>query len=282
MRVAFYQAKGGVIACEARVKCMEEQVRQAADQGAQLIVFPECYADSYPPGSWPDGTAGDTAAAIAHIEAGCARAADTLARVRQLASQHGIAILYGHVERASSGVPSAPFANAATLIEASSGQRLLTYHKLHTGTWHPEFSFSCGRELPPVIELHGMRVAVIICYDAYFPETFRHLKRCGAQLVIVIWACSTPGCVQSMSLSRALENEVAVLSVDYAAPLEGGSCYVDAFGAVHAVLDKETVALQLVTVEVHDVRAGRTFDPVGDLSPLLVVPRPPIDAQGKQ
>ena len=267
MRVCIYQADGttcGVDRAE-RVLCMKQQCLAAAEARADLIVFPECYADGYPP---------DASAELVekHLESAVSEAATTAAQVRSLAVDHGVAILYGHIERIPSQhtSPDAPYLNSVTLVEGSSGEALLKYSKLHTGTWHPEGRFARGPHLPPIIEFHGIRLAAIVCYDAYFPELWRALKRQGVQLVIVTWASTVPQCVQSLTHTRALENEIAVISVDWAAPYEGGSCYVEDTGNIHSVLQKKTVSLEVVQVDVHDMRGcGRTWDPVGDLAPQL-------------
>ena len=156
----------------------------------------------------------------------------------------------------------------ATLVEGSTGQTLLTYTKLHTGSWHPERLFKRPSLMPPIVTLNGIKVSVVICYDLYFPELVRHLKRNGVQMVFCLWA-STYDVVSHMSFVRAFENEIAVVSVNYSTPYLGGSCAIDDLGRWVTVIDKEAAALVVVDMEVHDVRSGREWDPVGDMCPEL-------------
>ena len=263
MCVALFQADGGTssLTKAERLAVLEERLVEAAAQGAQLLVVPECFADAYPDSESKE------AAIVQHLESACAEASLTSDRVSKMAAKHGISVIFGHMKRGTVG----PFENAASLIEGGTGRTLLTYSKMHTGSWHPESCFSRGQALPPVVTLHGIKVAVVICYDMYFPELCRHLKRAhGVQLVVAIWASTVPQCVQSMSLVRAIENEIAVISVDYADPFEGGSCYVDDMGQIVKSLGKDEVSLAVVQVDIHDVRnSGRTWNPIADLSTQL-------------
>jgi predicted amidohydrolase len=106
-----------------------------------------------------------------------------LEAVRRLAADNGIAIFCGFIQKQKTGLAGGysasgsrfgeeDFLNGVVLFD-STGQRLSTYHKIHTGTWDSEFAFRRGGSLPPVFEFHGLKMALVVCYDCYFPELFR-------------------------------------------------------------------------------------------------------------
>jgi predicted amidohydrolase len=61
---------------------------------------------------------------------------------------------------------------------------LATYRKLHLfGTEHQVFE--PGDHGLPIVEIHGARVGIGVCYDLRFPEVLRILAVRGAELVVV-------------------------------------------------------------------------------------------------
>ena len=245
LKIAIYQAEN-----TKNSERFLEQVRLAAEHNATLIVFPECFFPGYPVDPAPF-----TVSPISHEE------------IVLIAGENKISICYGYIDSTSTG-----FLNSVDFISADGPhppQRILQYSKLHTGTWGVESGFKRGSSLPKVVKFHGINISVVICYDMYFPELFRYLKLQGVELVIAIWASTVPGSVAAFSQSRALENEIAILSVNYAQPFAGGSIYVDNRGEVQMQLGSE-VGLKLVDVHIHDVRKERQWDPRHDITDLLI------------
>src|ERR1700744_6167769 len=141
-------------------------VRDAAAQGARLVVLPELSDSGYV------FTGPDEARALA------TRAADspTLNQWRDLSTVTGCVVVGGFCELGEDGL----LYNSAALVDES-GTRAV-YRKAHL--WDREkLIFTPGAGAPPVITLPFGRVAVMICYDLEFPEWTRLATLDGADLI---------------------------------------------------------------------------------------------------
>jgi 5-aminopentanamidase len=74
--------------------------------------------------------------------------------------------------------------------------------------------FTPGPLAPAVIEHHGVRLGMLICYDLEFPENARRLARAGAELLAVPTALPEAPEAEVISgpmiRTRAFENQVFV------------------------------------------------------------------------
>jgi predicted amidohydrolase len=141
-------------------------VRDAAAQGARLVVLPELSDSGYV------FTGPDEARGLA------TRAADspTLLQWRDLAAAHGCAVVGGFCELGDDDL----LYNSAALVDES-GTRAV-YRKAHL--WDREkLIFTPGADAPPVVSLPFGQVAVMICYDLEFPEWARLAALDGADLI---------------------------------------------------------------------------------------------------
>jgi predicted amidohydrolase len=143
----------------------ERAIRQAAFQGAQVVVLPELvqsgylFADRFEALSLAETTDGPT-----------------LQLWQALARELNLVIVGGFCER----LPGDELANSAAMIDAN-GLRAV-YRKAHL--WDAEKDiFTAGDAPPPVVEtLHG-RLGMLICYDLEFPEWVRLPALAGADLL---------------------------------------------------------------------------------------------------
>lgn len=143
-----------------------QAVRQAAEQGARLVVLPELCDSGYV------FTGPDEARGLATRAA----ASPTLRQWRDLAAAHGCAVAGGFCELGDDGL----LYNSAALVD-SSGTRAV-YRKTHL--WDREkLIFTPGAAAPPVTGLPSGRVAVMVCYDLEFPEWARRAALDGADLI---------------------------------------------------------------------------------------------------
>jgi 5-aminopentanamidase len=143
-----------------------QAVRDAADQGARLVVLPELSDSGYV------FTGPDEARGLA------TRAADspTLRQWQKLAAAASCAVVGGFCELGEDGL----LYNSAALVDES-GTRAV-YRKAHL--WDREkLVFTPGAGAPPVVSLPFGRVAVMICYDLEFPEWTRLATLDGADLI---------------------------------------------------------------------------------------------------
>ena len=143
----------------------ERAIRQAALQGAQVVVLPELVQSGY---LFADRF---EALSLAETVDGL-----TLQLWQALARELNLVIVGGFCER----LPGDELANSAAMIDAN-GLRAV-YRKAHL--WDAEKDiFSAGDAPPPVVEtLHG-RFGMLICYDLEFPEWVRLAALAGAELL---------------------------------------------------------------------------------------------------
>ncbi|GHF30303.1 carbon-nitrogen hydrolase family protein [Streptomyces griseoluteus] len=138
------------------------------------------------------------------------------------------------------------------------GERVAAYRKVFP--WRPYETVTPGTGFT-VFDLDGVgRVGLSICYDAWFPETTRHLAWMGAELVLNFVLTSGSDRAQETVLARAnaIVNQVFVASVNCAAPAgTGRSLLVDPQGTVRteAAADSDTTLTDVIDLdEVTNVR----------------------------
>jgi predicted amidohydrolase len=142
----------------------------------------------------------------------------------------------------------------------STGAPVAHYRKLHL---YDAFSYqesayvTPGPELPPVVELAGVRVGLVNCYDLRFPELTRHLMAQGADLISIsaAWVAGRrkEDHWETLVRARAIENTVWVAAAGSISPsCIGASLVVDPLGVVRAALGDEREAT--VTVDISPSR----------------------------
>ncbi len=139
---------------------------------------------------------------------------------RAVARRHATHIAYGFARRAEDG-----FCISLAVI-APSGDLLGYYDKIHLahyGASTEKEYFSHGGHIF-VFEVKGFRIAPIICYDIRIPELSRALAvNHGADMILHTGAYYRDSSFYSwhqFAISRALENQVFLLSLNRA-----GACY---------------------------------------------------------
>lgn len=238
---------------------VRQQARQAAAEGADLIVFPE--------------------AAMCRFGVSLRGVAQPLdgpwaTTVVQTADAEGIAVIAGMFTPAEGGRVH------NTLLVARPGEEAVGYDKIHL---YDAFGFAesatvaAGSE-PLVVEVAGHRVGVATCYDIRFPALFTELARRGAELIVVptSWGAG-PGKVaqwEVLSTARALDSTAFVAAVGQALPADpaardssaptgiGHSRLSDPFGSVIADYDSA------VQTGVHDIDLGLTHKARTELAVL--------------
>jgi predicted amidohydrolase len=164
----------------------------AAAGGVRLLICPEMFLTGYNvPG------VGDLA------EPADGPAAHEVARI---ARDAGIAVLYGYPERDGDATY-----NSVQLIDRN-GSSLANYRKTHLYGDVDMRTFTPSDGGFEVVDLDGVRLGLLICYDVEFPETVRALALAGADLVAVPTALMRPYEVVTRTLvpARAYENQVYV------------------------------------------------------------------------
>lgn len=189
-RLAVGQSPADLSNPQDRLDWLAEALPAIATEGADLLVLPELFATGY--------NIGDQVVARAESADG-----PTAQAIAALAKAHGVAIHYGFAE-ADGDV----FFNTAQCF-GPDGTRLGGHRKLAIPP-----GFECDHFTPgqgcTLFTYRDVRIATLICYDAEFPETARHVASLGAELILVPTALGAQWewVAQRMIPTRAYENGV--------------------------------------------------------------------------
>jgi len=146
-------------------------------------------------------------------------------------------------------------------IAIREGAIVARYDKLHlydAFAVQESKNISAGEQVPALIEVGGMKVGLMTCYDVRFPELARRLAVDGAE-VLVLPSAWLRGPLKEMHwevlvTARALENTCYLVAVGECGPRNiGNSMVVDPLGVVMA---KAAEAPALVFVELDPARVA--------------------------
>lgn len=152
---------------EGNIDRSEASIREAATRGAHLVVLPECAS-----GGWAFADRAESARYAQPLDGG-----PTITAWQRLARELGIWVCGGFGEAADGG----RLYNSSALISPDGIAGL--YRKVHL--WNTEnLAFDPGDLGYPVVSTPFGRVGMLICYDAWIPESFRSLAVKGADLAL--------------------------------------------------------------------------------------------------
>ncbi|HET6625350.1 MAG TPA: carbon-nitrogen hydrolase family protein [Nocardioidaceae bacterium] len=222
-----------------------------AEDSLGLVLFPEAYAcDFGPPGTDISEHAEDLDGPF-------------VKSMTFYADEYAGTLVAGMFER--SGDPARPY---NTLVVAGREGVEATYRKIHLydSFGYKESDRLLAGDLEPVlVDVGGIRVGLMTCYDLRFPELARQLVTRGAELLVVpaAWVAGDRKVDHWRTLvkARAIENTVYVAAAAQPGPRYcGHSMIVDPFGdvLVEAADGEETVE---ATVERRVVEKARSQNP---------------------
>ncbi len=198
LTLAVAQSPGELVGTQERLAWLEASLEAGAPWSADLLVLPELFLTGYKIGDqvaqWAEPCGGSRAQQIA-----------------DLAQRFAVGIHYGYAEQDGDQI----FNAAACFGQDGS---LLGHHRkllLPPGFEADHFSQGQGCQL---FRLKGFCIATLICYDAEFPETFRHVAGRGADLVLVPTALTDQWGVVARSVmpTRAFESGVFLCYANHA------------------------------------------------------------------
>lgn len=167
IRVSCIQFEPEFGAVDANMVRASDLVRAAAAEGGRLIVLPELASTGY-----VFESAAEAAALAEPVPDG-----PTTRAWAALAAELGVHIVAGIAESAGETLY-----NAAVIVGPEG--YIGTYRKAHL--WDQENVFFARGDLGfPVFDTALGKVGVAICYDGWFPETFRQLTLGGAEIVCI-------------------------------------------------------------------------------------------------
>jgi predicted amidohydrolase len=241
----------------ANLEHMRGVIAAAADDGAELVCFPELSLSGY----------------LLHPADYSSALLDSVERAqRELAAEgrrHGVGVVYGAPLRSDGGLRN------AVILQAANGGRLV-YAKTHMVA-RERGVFVPGSEF--VVDERGIGLAC--CYDLAFPEAGRILVLRGARLLLapMAWEVERGFVMRHVAAARAVENVAHVVCVNQSGIVgdlrfRGASCVVDPLGQTAVTLGREAelavVDIDLDWVErLRDGRDARTYPLFDDRRPEL-------------
>lgn len=188
--LAVGQSPAGLGSTEDRMDWLSSILPTVAAKGADLLLLPELFATGYNIGNLVVSRAEPADGPIAQA-------------VKAMAKAHGVAINYGFPEKDGHEI-----FNSAQCV-GPDGARLDCHRKIAIPPGFERDHFAKGQGFS-LFTYRGVQIATLICYEAEFPETVRHVASLSAELVLVPTALGAQWewVAQKMIPTRAYENGV--------------------------------------------------------------------------
>lgn len=229
MRVALAQLAAGIDKSANR-EAVREAVAATAAQEPDLVVLPEAVMCDFGPPDYPLGP-------VAEPLDG-----PFITMLRDLATTYETVLIAGMFETAADG--DRPY-NTLVAVDADGVQA--AYRKTHlydSFGYHESDRLTAGPIEAVTVEVGGLRLGLMTCYDLRFPELSRLLVDAGAEVLVVpaAWLRGPhkEDHWRTLLRARAIENTVYV-----AAAAQPGRAYcghsmlVDPFGVIVAALGEQ-------------------------------------------
>ena len=215
-------------------------IADAAEQGAQLVLLPECFA----------------AFGNRSLQAIAAAEFDGTGPIRRFlaeqARQHGIWLVAGSIP-----LPAEPGgkAMACCLVLDEQGREVARYDKLHLfdvevadnqRSYRESKDYGYGDRFVCIDTPVG-RLGLSICYDVRFAELYQALRNAGAELIVVpsaFTAVTGAAHWDVLLRARAIETQCYVLAANQGGVHANGretfghSCLIEPWGSVTACLPR--------------------------------------------
>lgn len=222
--------------------------REAAQDGARLIVVPEMFATGFS----MDVPA--IAPLAPEIRGFCAKLARSL----------GVHLVAGVAERPD---PSSPRGLNLALHYGPDGGLENSYQKIHPFSFANECEHFDGGSKITSFQLGSLTAGVFVCYDLRFPEVFRKLAdSVSLMIVIANWPAARREHWRTLLQARAIENLSYVLGVNRIGEgdgltYSGDSLLVSPFGEILADgKDRQSIVAGEISVNsVAELRSRYSF-----------------------
>jgi N-carbamoylputrescine amidase len=152
-----------------------DNIREAADQGANIVCLQELFKSRYFCQSVDSKLFG--------LAESVDQSSSTVQQLGELAAELRVVIVAGLFEKRASGL----YHNAAIVLDAD-GAYLGKYRKMHIPDdpgYYEKFYFTPGDLGYPVFRTRYGVIGVLICWDQWFPEAARLLALNGAELILI-------------------------------------------------------------------------------------------------
>jgi predicted amidohydrolase len=211
-------------------------IGRAASSGAQLVLFPE-------------GSPGPDRVGFSY---------DGAPRLREAARSAGIAVCWSRVELCADGHHRL----VAYVVDAD-GREICRYEKSHPGTVPPS---ETGGWLAPgenlaLVEIAGVPMGIVICFELWFPEPARILAIRGAEVILSPAGgrfSTLTSNWQALARARAIENLCYVALTNGIYGAEVGAALIA--GPEHVLIQSGTEELLIANLDLTRVRWLRAQD----------------------
>lgn len=216
-------------------------ISRAAEQGAQLVLFPELYLTGY--------SIEENIQELAEKVSG-----RSINKLRKIARNNQISICMGfpEIEHRSKEI----FNSMVCLSDK--GDILAVYRKIHLFGEEKKY-FSPGNEFQ-IVDTPIGRVGFLICYDLEFPEMARMLTLQGADVLLVSTANMKPWCDHQdvYVRARAMENQIFLALANIVGKEKnyifcGNSVIVNPMGKILAQANMQEPALLIAEINTADI-----------------------------
>lgn len=220
----------------------ENYIYEAAKEGAGYLLFPEMYPGPH------------------YLSDNAYTPDDVRARMCAAAAKANIWVFYNGAIPAPGGGQS----NACIAVSPE-GKVIDTYTKMIPACNEK----NVPGDRPVVVDCDGLKIGIIICWEAWFPEIIRMTAGMGADVVF----CPTGGLVYELTptwktivAARAAENVVFTAACVNLFGVEDGMCAV--YSPEGLVAERAGVGILYATLDLERLRYLR------DTDEALVVPKP--------
>lgn len=198
MWIGGYQMQPIVGDIDANLAKIDIAAKHAADFGCDFLIAPELALTGY-------------GAAEQFPELATPAHGPVTNRLSDISAKHGLAIVAGFAEQTHEAIFNSAF------FTDGKGQTAV-YRKCNLYGPYERRWFRQEDPREVLVDVAGVRVGFLICYDVEFPENVRRLASAGADLVAVPTALpkgwSANFIAQHMIQVRAFENQVFVAYID--------------------------------------------------------------------
>ena len=185
--------------------------------------------------------------------------------VQAIAAEHGTHVLFGMPERDAG---TQRLFNSAVLV-APDG-KVAAYRKVYPANFGPfeeGLYFARGEDLT-IVDTKIGRIALLICYDSFFPELAKAYAIEGAQLLAIISAspATSKPFFDKILPARAIENAMPLVYTNLVGTelnivFQGGTQAIGPRGETLGRAEDFVESTVLADVDLRDVSTARTFRP---------------------
>ena len=231
----------------------EQFITKAAKQGAKIICLQELFQTPYFP-QWEKMNKDEYAETLEGV---------TISKMQNIAKRLSITLIVPFYQKLGK-----KYFNTAAVINKT-GKLIGEYHKVHIphdpGFYEKEY-FEHGEQGFKIFQVDGVKFAVLICYDQWFPEAAREVRLMGAEIIFYPTAVGNiigykaegdwHDAWETIQRGHAIANSVYVATVNRTGreghvQLFGQSFISDPFGKIlkRAPKDKEAILTQRLDLE---------------------------------